>query len=62
MIQKIKNFFREVKVEAKKVNYPSREELIGSTWVVIVTVMVVSLFLGAIDTGLGKLVNYLIVR
>jgi preprotein translocase subunit SecE len=62
MIQKIKNFFREVKVEARKVNYPSREELIGSTWVVIVTVMVVSLFLGAIDTGLGKLVNYLIVR
>ncbi len=62
MIQKIKNFFREVKVEAKKVNYPSREELVGSTWVVIVTVMVVSLFLGAIDTGLGKLVNYLIVR
>jgi preprotein translocase subunit SecE len=62
MIQKIKNFFREVKVEAKKVNYPSREELIGSTWVVIVTVMVVSLFLGAIDTSLGKLVNYIIVR
>jgi preprotein translocase subunit SecE len=62
MIQKIKNFFREVKVEAKKVNYPSREELIGSTWVVIVTVMVVSLFLGAIDFSLGKLVNYIIVR
>ena len=62
MIQKIKNFFREVKVEAKKVNYPSREELIGSTWVVIVTVMVVSLFLGAIDFTLGRLVNYIIVR
>jgi preprotein translocase subunit SecE len=62
MIQKIKNFFREVKVEAKKVNYPAREELIGSTWVVIVTVFAVSLFLGAIDFGLGKFVNYLIVR
>jgi preprotein translocase subunit SecE len=62
MIKKIKNFFREVRVEAKKVNYPPREELIGSTWVVIVTVFAVSLFLGAIDFGLGKFVNYLIVR
>jgi preprotein translocase subunit SecE len=62
MIQKLKIFFKEVKVEAKKVNYPSREELIGSTWVVIVTVLVVSFFLGAIDFSLGKFVNYLLVR
>ena len=51
-----------MKVEAKKVIYPSKEELIGSTWVVIVTVFVVSIFLGVIDMGLGKLVNYIIVR
>ena len=62
MIEKVKNFFREVKVEAGKVNYPSKEELIGSTWVVIVTVLVISIFLGMIDMGLGKLVNYIIVR
>ena len=57
MIEKIKQFFREVKVETKKVVYPSREELIGSTWVVIVTVMVISLFLGVVDLGLTKLVG-----
>ena len=62
MIEKIKNFFREVKIEAAKVNYPSREELIGSTWVVIVTVLVISVFLGTIDFSLGKLVNYIILR
>jgi preprotein translocase subunit SecE len=62
MIEKVKNFFREVKVEAGKVNYPSKEELIGSTWVVIATVFAVSIFLGMIDMGLGKLVNYIIVR
>jgi preprotein translocase subunit SecE len=62
MIEKVKNFFREVKVEAGKVNYPSKEELIGSTWVVIATVFVVSIFLGMIDMGLGKLINYVIVR
>jgi preprotein translocase subunit SecE len=62
MIQKIRNFLKEVKVEAKKVNYPAREELIGSTWVVIVTVFVISLFLGSVDFGLGKFVNYILSR
>ncbi|MBA4372862.1 MAG: preprotein translocase subunit SecE [Thermodesulfovibrio sp.] len=57
MIEKIKQFFREVKVETKKVVYPNREELIGSTWVVIITVIVISVFLGLVDLGLTKLVG-----
>ncbi|MFZ6017960.1 MAG: preprotein translocase subunit SecE [Nitrospirota bacterium] len=57
MIQKIKEFFREVKVEIKKVVFPSKEELIGSTWVVIIIVIVISLFLGIVDLGLSKLVS-----
>jgi len=57
MIEKIKQFFREVNVETKKVVYPNREELIGSTWVVIITVMVVSVFLGIVDLTLTKLVG-----
>lgn len=54
MIEKIKQFFREVKVEASKVSYPSKDELIGSTWVVIFTVFVVSIFLSLVDLGLTK--------
>lgn len=57
MIEKIKQFFREVNVETKKVVYPNREELIGSTWVVIITVMVISVFLGIVDLTLTKLVG-----
>jgi preprotein translocase subunit SecE len=57
MIEKIKQFFREVKVEAGKVSYPSKDELIGSTWVVIITVFVVSIFLGLVDLGLTKIVE-----
>ena len=57
MIEKIKQFFKEVKVETKKVVYPNKEELIGSTWVVIITVMVVSVFLGIVDLTLTKLVG-----
>lgn len=61
MLQKVKNFFSEVKIEAKKVNYPSKEELIGSTWVVVITVFMVSLFLGMVDISLSKIVS-LVVR
>jgi len=57
MINKIKEFFREVKLELKKVVFPSKDELIGSTWVVIIAVLVVSLFLGLVDLGLSKVVR-----
>lgn len=57
MIERIKQFFKEVKAETRKVVYPSRDELVGSTWVVIITVIVMSLFLGVVDLGLAKLVG-----
>ena len=57
MVNKIKEFFREVKIEMKKVVYPTREELIGSTWVVIITSIIISVFLGFVDLGLSKLVK-----
>ncbi len=57
MVEKTKQFFREVKTEVNKVVYPNREELIGSTWVVIITVLVISVFLGVVDLGLTKIVG-----
>jgi preprotein translocase subunit SecE len=57
MVNKIKDFFRDVKVELKKVVFPTKDELIGSTWVVIITVIVISLFLGVVDLSLTKLVG-----
>ena len=57
MLNKVKEFFREVKVEVKKVVFPSKDELIGSIWVVIITVIMISLFLGIVDLGLAKLVG-----
>jgi preprotein translocase subunit SecE len=46
-----------VKVELKKVVFPDREAVIGSTKVVIITVLVISLFLGIVDLGLTKIVS-----
>lgn len=57
MVNKVKEFFRDVKIEVRKVVFPSKDELIGSTWVVIITVIVVSLFLGVVDLVLTKLVG-----
>lgn len=50
-------FLRECKMELKKVKWPTRKELIASTAVVIVLVLLVSLFLGLIDAGLLRIVN-----
>jgi preprotein translocase subunit SecE len=57
MLNKVKEFFREVKTEVKKVVFPTKEELVGSTWVVIITVLIISLFLGIIDLSLSKIVG-----
>jgi preprotein translocase subunit SecE len=60
MFGKTKQFLKEVNIEIRKVVYPSREELIGSTWVVIITVFIVSFYLGTIDLGLSRLVQMLL--
>jgi len=50
-------FFREVKIELKKVVWPTQKQTVGSTIVVIVLVFIVSFFLGISDWGLSSLVQ-----
>ena len=50
-------FLREVKVELKKVTWPPRKQTMGSTVVVIILVMIISLFLGVVDIGLSSLIR-----
>jgi preprotein translocase subunit SecE len=56
-IGQVVQFLREVKLELRKVIWPSRKQAIGSTTVVIVLVMIISLFLGVIDIGLSTLIT-----
>lgn len=56
-IQKSIQFLREVKIELKKVTWPSRKQTMGSTLVVIILVMIISLFLGVVDFGLSSLIR-----
>jgi len=53
-------FLREVRVELKKVTWPTRKQTIGSTIAVIVLVLIISLFLGLIDIGLSSLLQLIL--
>ncbi len=48
-MQKIINFFKEVKAEFKQISWPKRESIIQSTIVVISISVIVSLILGGFD-------------
>ena len=59
--EQITQFLRETKVELKKVTWPSKKELIGSTVVVIIFVLLIAAYFGIIDliytTIIGKLLG-----
>ncbi len=57
MFNRIKEFFKEVKIELKKVVFPGKDEVIGSTKVVVVLVLIIAIFLGFVDMLLSKLVS-----
>lgn len=48
----LRTFLGEVKTELKKCTWPTRRELIGSTMVVVVSVLILGLFVGLSDSVL----------
>jgi len=56
-MNKIINFIREARDELKRVNWPTRKELIDSTKVVILSAVLLVIFIGAIDYILSKIFN-----
>jgi preprotein translocase subunit SecE len=52
-LARTQQFFREVYGEFKRVNWPSRAEVMRSTVVVLVLVVVLGLFLWAVDVALS---------
>jgi preprotein translocase subunit SecE len=57
MIDTVKEFLRDVRAELKKVSFPTRAETIGSTTVVIVFCVLMSIYLSMIDSFLSWLVG-----
>jgi len=59
-LTRVQQFFREVAAEFRRVNWPSRAEVMRSTVVVLVVVVVLALYLGAVDVGLSKVVGVIL--
>jgi preprotein translocase subunit SecE len=53
-------FLREVRVELKKVTWPGRAEVIGSTVVVILASFLFAFFLGGVDLVLQRLLGFIL--
>lgn len=49
-LQRIINYFREARAELSRVTWPTREEIIGSTQVILIFAVVAMVVLGLIDT------------
>lgn len=60
MISKTTEFLGNVKSELKKVTWPTRKDTYGSTIVVIVLVLVVAVFLWAVDSALSTAIRMLL--
>lgn len=58
--QSINDFFKDVKSELSKVTFPGKSETIGSTTVVIVFTVIVSVFLAVVDLILVRLLRLVI--
>ncbi|MBD3180887.1 preprotein translocase subunit SecE [Candidatus Poribacteria bacterium] len=55
MFKKLATFLKEVRLELKKVSWPTRKEISGSTGVVIIMVLIVAAYLGIVDNILQQL-------
>jgi preprotein translocase subunit SecE len=49
MLGNIRKFFSEVRAEMQKVTWSPREEVLGSTAVVLMTMLILSTFIGISD-------------
>jgi len=56
----VRSFLKEVKEELKKVNWASKEETIGTTTVVIVLLIILSIFIGVVDVVLSKIIQFIV--
>jgi preprotein translocase subunit SecE len=60
LVDKVRQFLREVRVELSKVTWPTRKDTLASTSVVLVIVILIAAFLGLVDLGLSRLMRILL--
>ena len=60
MVKKAVTYIKDVRLEMSKVSWPTREELVESTMIVMVVSGVLALFLFAVDTLLNRIVKFIL--
>jgi preprotein translocase subunit SecE len=60
MIEKIKNYLSETRIEIKKVTWPTVAELKESTRVVIVATLILTAFIGVVDQILSRIIRFVL--
>jgi preprotein translocase subunit SecE len=60
MFKQWTKFLAEVKRELGNVSWPTRDATVSSTFVVLVAVFIIGVFLGVLDLGLSRLVGLLV--
>lgn len=61
-MNRVINFLSEVKLEISKVTWPSRNEVIKLTLIVIVISAVGGIYIGAVDYGFTKALEFIVAR
>ncbi len=54
---KVVKYFKDLKSEFKKVVWPTKQQVINNTSVVLVTILIIGVFVGGFDTLLGYLLK-----
>ena len=58
----LRRWFKELKSEMKKVVWPTRKKVINNTGIVLGVMTFMGIFLGAVDLGLTKLLENVILK
>lgn len=58
--QSFGNFLRECGAEIRKISWPSRQQLIGSVWVVGSLILLLSFYVFFCDLVLGRAMTWLV--
>ncbi len=60
MFERITNYFKSVRGEIARVSWPSRNEIISLTALILLLVVLVTLYISGVDAILGTLIKILV--
>jgi len=57
MVERIVNYFKSVRAEVARVSWPTRNEVISLTFLILLLVIVLTLYIWGVDGMLGTLLR-----